>query len=805
LQLQDAYNNPVLNSTVSVSVSAIAGSVTGISGGVAQNTLGDSIIEFPDLAISGVSSSAQLRFTAVSSTGVNAKTYSSTNFRITAGDPYQLSVSATAISVANRTSLSTFSVKVLDRTGNLVSNSAAQVVATLAGASLSGTANVFASSGVSTFSTLAVSGTAGTYNLGLSSTGLVGATVSITITHGTASYITINTSATAKNAQALSAQPVVKIYDEDGNLVTTGAQSTQTVQLSVTPGAITGTTAISASGGIATFSGIALEGSTGSKTVTARIYSPQTASVIAVVDLGVGLATKLSIEAEAVGAVNGVALTTQPVLKLRDSSNNLVTDVAHNVVASINPAASLSGTTVAINTTTGTATFTALSISGVVGNYTISYSIEGASSSAVTSVSQAIVLTHGEAVALRVVSQPTSAVAGVTMSAVVVEVIDARGNRVTTGPNSNKTITNWGSYNNSSVIVGTKNVSLSAGVATFDDLSATTGANDNVRLGFSVSGINYNLTTAFIELAPNAPYKLTIESGSVASVKAGVAQANNFFIRLQDAYGNSTTQSSTISVVVAAVSASDDVTVQRTVGTYSINPGSNFVDIPKNGFYVQQVGDYKFRFSASGLLEAYTAQFTVTNAAADKLAILQNMPATVQSGITFSPVIRLQLQDQFSNPVLDSTVSVSVSAIAGNVIGIAGGVAGNTLGDSFLEFPDLAISGSSGSAQLRFTATSVGTAVNAKTYSTSTFQITSGDPYQLSVSATAISVANRTSLSTFSVKVLDRAGNLVANSAAQVTAVARKCCRRDSPRRAGACTPPHHPSDSAARASRSHR
>jgi hypothetical protein len=671
LQVQDVYNNPVLDSVTTVSATLISGTLQSLIGATASNTLGSSYIDFPNLKLSGAIGLKQLRLTATNAgTPVNGTSVDTKQFSLASGTAYALSVSATVASVANRATLSDIVITIVDATGNTIPDSSAQITASVSGIALDGTTIRFASGGVSTFSGNVLSGTAGTYNLGFSSNGLVAATVSVTVGHGEANYLTITTSATAKNAQALASQPVVKIFDVDGNLVTTGAQSSQTVELSVTPGAITGTTAISASGGIATFSGIALEGSTGSKTVTARIYSPLTASVIAVVDLGVGAATKLTLETEGLGAVNGVSLTTQPVLKLRDSSNNLVTGVAHNVVASINPAASLSGTTVAINTTTGTATFTALSISGVVGNYTISYAIEGASSSAVASISQLIQLTHGEAVALRVVSQPTSAVAGVTMSPVVVEVIDARGNRVTTGPNSNKTITNWGSYNNTSVIVGTKNVSLSAGVATFDNLSATTGANDNLKLGFSVSGINFNLTSAFIALAPNAPYKLVIESGTAVGVKAGVAQGNSFFIRLQDVYGNSTTQSSTISVVVAAVSASDDVTVQRTVGTYSIVPGDNFVSIPRNGFYVQQVGDYKFRFSSSGLVTAYTSQFTVSNAAADKLAIVQNMPATVQSGNTFSPVVRLQLQDQFSNPVLDSTVSVSVSAIAGNVIGI---------------------------------------------------------------------------------------------------------------------------------------
>jgi hypothetical protein len=770
LQVQDTYSNPVLDSVTTISATAVTSNVLSLAGATASNTLGSSFIDVPNLAVTAKAGTAQLRFTATNAGApINATSITTSQFAVVAGGAYALSVSPTTMTVANRATLSDIAVTVVDTAGNPIPDSAAQIIAAASGVTLSGTAIRFASSGVATYSGLVLSGGAGTYNIGFSSTGLLASTVSVTVAHGEASYVTITTSANAKNAQALASQPVVKIYDVDGNLVTTGAQSTQTVELVVSPGTLTGVTAISASGGIATFSGVAIEGSTGSKTITARIYSPSTLAANQVVELGVGVATKLILETSGAGAASGYALTTQPVLTLRDSSNNLVTGVAHNVVASINPAASLSGTTVAINTASGTATFTALSISGVVGNYSISFAIEGASSSAVASVSQAIDLNHGDAVALRVVSQPSSAVAGVTMSPVVVEVIDARGNRVTTGAYSNATINNWGSYMNASVIVGTKSLSLSAGVATFDNLAATTGAHNNIRLGFSVSGINYNLTSAFIALTPNVGTQLALDSSAAANRVAGVAQASDYLLRLLDAYGNTTNATNTVSVVVAAVSASDGVTVRRTVGTFNIVSGSSFVIIPKNNFFVQQVGDYRFSFSSSGLVTAYTSQFTITNAAADKLVYLQNVPASIQSGLSFSPAIRVQVQDAYNNPVVNATVSISVTSQSGAISSITGGVVENTLGDSFIEFPNLAISGLNGSAQLKLVASAPGTNLNARTYTTNIFQITSGDPYQLSVSATAISAANRTALSTFSVKVLDRTGNLVSNSAAQVS------------------------------------
>jgi hypothetical protein len=195
--------------------------------------------------------------------------------------------------------------------------------------------------------------------------------------------------------------------------------------------------------------------------------------------------------------------------------------VAHNVVASINPAASLSGTTIAVNTTTGIATFTALSISGVVGNYSISFAIEGASSSAVASASQSIELTHGEAKWLRMVSQPTAATAGVTMSPLVVEVTDANGNRVTTGFYSSRSITVFGTYQGATLI-GTKAVSLSAGVATFSDIAATLGAGQNITVGIQVSGINHVFYSQNIFLAANVGYQLALDSTSKTQLQTKV-------------------------------------------------------------------------------------------------------------------------------------------------------------------------------------------------------------------------------------------------------------------------------------------
>ncbi len=774
----DGNNRLAYQYTASAQVVSGSGTVTGLT---SSSRVGGNI-SFN--AIKVMTGTGIYNFNLTIETPSASFTVASGDYNIMAGEPGRLIVTASdAVSVVAQSGFS-FAVGVEDIAGNRITigdNKNITVSASISGTTatiISGGQVRADDDGVATFSDLVITGSVSdtisvsftvTYQR-LSDNQTVTVTSSataITLTHGAATQITMTNSATARNGIAFTTQPVVRILDAYGNLVSTGAQSTQTVKLSVTPNALTGTTDISASGGIATFSGIAIEGSTGSKTVTARIYSPVTISDLAIVELGVGNATKLTLETTGLGAASGFVLTTQPVLKLRDSSNNLVTGVAHNVVATINPAASLSGTTIAVNTTTGTATFTALSISGTVGSYSISFAIEGASSSAVASVSQAIELTHGAAVAVKVVSQPSSAIAGVTLSPVVFEMVDARGNRVTTGDGSTKSVSIY-TYLNASTLVGAKNLSMAAGLVTFDNLAATNGGNGNIKIGITAGG--YGVYTSNIFLGAAAPSYIEIALGQPVNQVAGTSQATDVSLRLKDAYGNFSSNSSTVSVLAQAVSSSDTTSVQKTFGTFTFSPDVSLITITRTNFVINNSGSYKMKFSATGIDAALSNTFQIRNAQAHSMVVLQNMPSAVQSGLTFSPVLTLEIRDSFGNPVIDSTTSISISAIVGSITSITGGVAVKASGSSIVEFPDLAIAGAVGNAQLRFTASQSGAVINAKTLNSSAFSISSGVPYKLSVSPSVLSVANRIGLGDVVVKVLDRSGNVVPDSMAQVSA-----------------------------------
>jgi len=76
------------------------------------------------------------------------------------------------------------------------------------------------------------------------------------------------------------------------------------------------------------------------------------------------IASKAMITTEPSGAVNGVALTTQPVIRVTDASGNTVTTSKVSVVASIaSGSGTLNGTTT-VAAVGGVAAFTNLALSG---------------------------------------------------------------------------------------------------------------------------------------------------------------------------------------------------------------------------------------------------------------------------------------------------------------------------------------------------------------------------------------------------------------------------------------------------------
>jgi hypothetical protein len=228
-----------------------------------------------------------------------------------------------------------------------------------------------------------------------------------------------------------------------------------------------------------------------------------TTSATATFTFQVGAATKAMMTTQPAGAVNGVALTTQPVVRVTDSGDNTVTSFTGDVVASIaSGTGTLSGNTVAA--VAGVATFTNLLITGTAGNFTLTF--RPASLTAVTSSSFALSAGAATKVAITVASVGTTDnVAFTTQPQITIQ--DSGGNTVTSS-NAVVTATISGA---GGTLIGTTSATASSGVATFTGLGIDGTPGTTYTITYTVSGLT--VATATVTLAA-----LTCATGGTCSV-----------------------------------------------------------------------------------------------------------------------------------------------------------------------------------------------------------------------------------------------------------------------------------------------
>lgn len=271
-KLLDAYGNTITsNSSATVTLSLSTG--TGALGGTTTQTVSSGVANFSNITYTKAETII-LKATENAS-GNNDSTTSGSIVISPAAADHLAKIAGDNQSVVAGSVVSTNpQVQVQDIYNNAVSG----VVLTFtpsSGASV-GSATVTTSSGNAS-TTLTTSNTSGTNTLTVArqTTALPGtpATVSFTETGipGAATQLVFSTQPGGTDNVAgvvLASQPVVKIEDTHGNLITTGSDSTLSMTLSPSSGVISGTNVITASGGIATFAGLSI-GSSGSITLTA--------------------------------------------------------------------------------------------------------------------------------------------------------------------------------------------------------------------------------------------------------------------------------------------------------------------------------------------------------------------------------------------------------------------------------------------------------------------------------------------------------------------------------------------------------
>src|SRR5216117_359442 len=397
----------------------------------------------PLAAVAGVASFFDLSlnrtgtgYTLTASANAFAPVFS-TAFDITPGTATQLAFTVQPSTTAAGVTISpAVQVTALDPAGNPVPGFTGNVSVVLGnnpgGSTLGGTTTTATVNGVASFSTLTLDKTGTGYWLTATATGLSTATSSVFgITPGTATQLAFSQQPGTTVANRL-ITPAVKVraLDALGNLVTSFAGNV-TVALGSNPGGATlsGTTPVTAAGGVATFFDLSLNKTGTGYTLTASA-SGFTTITSSAFDITPGTATQLAFTVQPSTTVAGAAISPAVQVTALDPAGNPVPGFTGNVsvVLGNNPGGSTLGGTATIAAVNGVASFSTLTLDKTGTGYWLTATAPGLS----TATSSAFGVTPGTATQLAFSQQPVTTVANRLITpAVKVRALDAFGNLAT--------------------------------------------------------------------------------------------------------------------------------------------------------------------------------------------------------------------------------------------------------------------------------------------------------------------------------------------------------------------------------------
>jgi len=391
------------------------------------------------------------------------------------------------------------------------------------------------------------------------------------------------------NNSVFTATNTLTAQDVSNNVLSTFTASANTVTLTansqltgVVSGLGTGANnvlnkATDFSGGVADLTALGMKytGNLASGTFTATSANGKTGTSGSVT-ITFGSASKLVFTTSPGAAAGGTAFGAQPVVTLEDAFDNTVTGTAQNVTLAIQnnggPGGILSGTkTAAVNTSSGVATFSGLSIDKAGSGYTLTATGDTVSTSAGSVVSNGFSVAVGPAAKLVFSAQPGNGISGAALSAQPTVTLEDAGGNAVTGTAQDVTLAIQNNAGTSGALSGTATVavSTSTGVATFSGLSI-----DKPASGYTLTATGSTVSTSAgvvvsnaFAIANTAP---SITSGPTATPStAGVGQTVTFGIAATDADNQALTY--TWSIDGGTVTGAAPTHAFVTAGTYTVN------------------------------------------------------------------------------------------------------------------------------------------------------------------------------------------------------------------------------------------
>src|SRR5207253_2418212 len=361
-----------------------------------------------------------------------------------------------------------------------------------------------------------------------------------------------------------------------------------------------------------------------------------------------GAASKLVVTTQPAGATAGANLTTQPVVKIEDAYNNVVTTDTSTVTVNLQVGSGSLQGTLSKAAVAGVATFTNLRIDDASDAKTLRFT-DGALTLADATT---FTVTPAAANKLVVTTQPTGSTAGANLTTQPVVKVEDQYNNVVTSDTSTVTVAlNAGT----GPLQGTLSKAAVAGVATFTNLRLD-DASDAKTLRFTDGALTLADATAFT-VSPAAANKLAVTTHPAAATAAATL-ATHPALPIQDQYNNVvTTDTSTVTVALNVGTGS----LQGTLTKAAVNGVATFTNLR-----IDNASDAKtLRFTDGALTLADANSFTVTPAAANKLVVTtQPAGATAGANLTTQPVVKLA--DDYNNVVTTDTSTVTVNLQVGS-------------------------------------------------------------------------------------------------------------------------------------------
>src|SRR2546427_5980 len=496
------------------------------------------------------------------------------------------------------------------------------------------------------FSTLSIDKVGSGYTLTVAASGL--ATVPsapFNIGAGAATRLVLSVQPSNATAGA-SIAPAVQVTAQDaqGNTATAFA-ATVTLAIGANPGGgtLSGTTAVAAAGGVATFPGLSINKAGVGYTLAASATGV-TGATSAAFTVTPGAATQLAFTIEPTNTAAGASITPAVQVTAQDGLGNTDPAFTGNVTVALgaNPSGGTLSGTATVAAVSGTASFAGLSIdkSGV--GYTLTAAASGlAPGTSVTfhatpgaaatgpagMTSTPFDVAPGAATHLAFTVPPSTTPANATITPPIqVTALDA-GNNVATGFTGNVVMAIPSNSNpGAGTLSGTKTVAAVAGVATFSDLSIN-NPGTNYRLRATSTGLT-GISSAQFNITAVTQLVFTVEPGNIA---AGGTMTPAVQVTAEDAAGRVATGfTGNVAVAIGANSGGGALTGTKTVA--AVAGVATFGDLS-----VDKAGTgYTLTAAATGLTSPTSAAFNVSAGGATHL-VFAVQPGNTTAGSAGAP------------------------------------------------------------------------------------------------------------------------------------------------------------------------